>query len=363
MMSAMGSRDGKENNFTLLRFVAAGLVIVSHGIELPTAVRSRDWAHQVTGFTLSWYAVGAFFIISGYLVLGSWDRQPSLLAFARNRFLRIWPGLLVMLLVTVPVLGLLFSTLPPQRFFTHLQTVGYFLGALSVVRVQYFLPGVFEANPLPAVNGSLWTLRFEVLCYAVLGILGAAGLARGKLRSILLATLLLALVVIGTIIGSSAFRGSTHGMLYELSRLGLCFALGAAFREFRDRIPLHVLGIAVLGCLAALATGTALYMPLACIALAYTVFWVAFVPDTPALRRVRDWPDYSYGLYIWAFPIQQVIVAYEPLRGQPAVIILLSFLMTLPFAALSWHMVEKPALRLKSSTAPRTMPMEAEHER
>lgn len=338
-----------DNNFNLLRVLAAGLVIVSHGIELPTGLAKRDWAHSLTGFTFSWYAVSMFFAISGYLVLGSWERQPSLVAFGRNRVLRIWPGLLVMLVISVVVLGLLFSPLPPVSFFTSSQTASYFLGSISVFLVKYELPGVFRDNPLPAVNGSLWTLRFEVLCYSVLALLGTLGLLRSRTRgSTILALIAVSVAVVLVVpVAFGAKRTLAISALYELGRLGLAFWLGAAVRHFRARVPLSLAGVALLAAVAALAVDTSAFVPAASLALVYATFWIAFVPDGHALRAIRGFPDYSYGLYVYAFPIQQALVQLMP-HSSLSALVLLSFAVTLPFAALSWHLVEKPALRLKN---------------
>src|SRR4051812_28318215 len=101
----------KDNNFNMLRFMAATLVILSHGIELPSGLVSRDWAYHLTGQSFSWYAVNLFFVLSGYLIFGSWDAKPSLITFVKARFLRIIPGLFVMLVLCVLVLGVGFSKL------------------------------------------------------------------------------------------------------------------------------------------------------------------------------------------------------------------------------------------------------------
>lgn len=338
-----------ENNFNLLRVLAAGLVIVSHGIELPTGLAVRDWAHNLTGFAFSWYAVSMFFAISGYLVLGSWERQPSLVAFGRNRVLRIWPGLLVMLVFSVGALGVLFSTLPLASFFTSPQTASYFFGSLSVFLVKYDLPGLFRNNPLPTVNGSLWTLRFEVLCYSVLALLGTLGLMCRKARSPVVLGLIAVSVaiVLAVPIAFGAKRSFAVSALYELGRLGLAFWLGAAVYHFRERVPLSLAGVALLASVAGFALGTSAYVPAASLALAYATFWIALVPNGRALRTIRSLPDYSYGLYIYAFPVQQALVQLMPQASLTA-IVLLSFAVTLPFAALSWHLVEKPALGLKN---------------
>src|SRR5262249_52138725 len=123
-------------------------------------------------------AVSAFFVISGYLILMSWQRNPSLSSFLQARFLRIMPGLAVMLVSSVLILGAFFSTLDFAEYIKNRETVSYFVGCLSIVFVKYELPGVFNSNPLRLVNGSLWTLRYEIFCYACVALAGLLGVLR-----------------------------------------------------------------------------------------------------------------------------------------------------------------------------------------
>ncbi|WP_158671898.1 acyltransferase family protein [Bradyrhizobium guangdongense] len=338
-----------RNNFNILRLVAATLVIFSHGVELPTGARSRDWAFYLTGQPLSWYAVNLFFIVSGYLIFASWHSKPSVVRFAKARILRIVPGLAVMLVLSLVVLGCFFSTLDFPDFISSGDTLKYFVGCLSVVFVQMNLPGVFEQNPISAVNGSLWTLRYEVFCYGMVAALGSIGLlsTRRLRRSILCLTTMAALVAT---IWIEVYVQQPSGLLYiahQCGRLGFCFLLGGLVLEFKPRVPFK--GTLALSSIAIAASliGTWLFSPVATVSLAYVAFWFAFIPDNRHLELARKWPDYSYGLYIYAFPVQQAIVATieNPLPSQ---VTTLGLVISLGLAALSWHCVEKRALALKN---------------
>jgi peptidoglycan/LPS O-acetylase OafA/YrhL len=340
------------NNFNPLRLIAASLVIVSHGIELPSGVAQRDILHALTGHTLSWFAVGIFFAISGYLIVESWLRQPNLLRFLRARALRIVPGLAVMLLVTVPLLGLLFSTLPFGRFMSDPGTIAYMFGNLSIFLVRYDLPGVFTGNPLTAVNGSLWTLRYELLCYASVAILGVAGLlARQTIRRAVLIGGLLAAIASGITIALGPPPTGRLALLVELSRLFTCFILGGLYREFQHAIALRAILLVPAWLAVILAAGTPIAPAVGSFAATYTAFYLAFAPQADWLKPMRTGPDYSYGIYIYAFPIQQALVALFP--GWTSLAnMMVAFALTLPFAMVSWHFVEKPALRLKGKPRP-----------
>lgn len=344
------STPGHRNNFNLLRLIAASLVIVSHGIELPTGIAQRDWAFQVTGFSFAWYAVSLFFVISGFLVTESWRRSEYLPAFVSARVLRIWPGLLVMLALTVFVLGPAMTNIGLIDYFTSSMTWKYALRTASILTgVTYNLPGVFDNLPLQTVNGSLWTLFYEVWFYIGILALGALGLLANtsRVRLIgLIAIVVTALIAVGTQIVAARLSG-VLALSLELGRLGFAFSLGMAYSGFRDKISLRLPIVVALIAVAAATTGTPLFVVTSSLALAYGCLWIAYVPNASFLRPTQDWPDYSYGLYIYAFPVQQLLVALLP-DPQPWQIIVLGFLCTLPFAALSWHFIESRALSQKA---------------
>jgi peptidoglycan/LPS O-acetylase OafA/YrhL len=340
----------KLNNFNALRFLAASLVILSHGIELPSGLAARDWAYYLTGQSFSWYAVNLFFVLSGYLIFASWDARPSFIAFAKARCLRVLPGLLVMLVLCVIILGLGFSKLDFIPFISSESTLRYFAGCLSVIFVQMQLPGVFESNPLVAVNGSLWTLKYEIVCYAGVAALGVLGLL--AVPTVRRTVLLLGIptAVFATVwIEARALPLEGHVyVIYQLARLGLCFQLGGLYREFQGIVPLRFGFAVVLLVMIFPMIGTPGFAPIASLAIAYLAFWCAFVPNNYYCRLTRTAPDYSYGLYIYAFPVQQGLIATIPNASAPQVVIL-GFIITLAFAAFSWHFVEKPALALKGA--------------
>jgi peptidoglycan/LPS O-acetylase OafA/YrhL len=338
-----------RNNFTALRFIAATLVILSHGVELPTGLAQRDWVYTATGKALSWYAVNLFFVISGYLIFLSWERTPSIKSFFWARFLRIMPGLFAMLVITVVILGTAFSTLAVGDFITNTATFKYFVGCLSVLFVQYELPRVFSSNPIHAVNGSLWTLRYEISCYFAVGAAGAIGALGSphRRRTILLigtlvaSTMLISLDALG--LGDSNDR---LGMIYEFARLSMCFQLGGLYSEFGDKIPLRSIFVVGLVALLLLIVHTSIFTPVASITTAYVACWFAFIPNGKWITWTRWAPDYSYGIYIYAFPVQQAFISLMP-GSSPSSNIIVGFCVTLFFAGISWHIVEKPALSLK----------------
>ena len=166
------------NNFDALRLGAALAVLASHSV--PLSYGNNEWEpvwrasqHQAT---LGHLSVAVFFVISGYLITASYARRPDPVRFVGARVLRLLPGLAVMLALVTVVAGLLLTTLPLADYFASPATLRFFVGNLSVFAFTANLPGVFGSNPFPsAVNGSLWTLAYEVECYAAVLLLGVAG--------------------------------------------------------------------------------------------------------------------------------------------------------------------------------------------
>ena len=328
----------RDNNFDALRILAAVAVLVSNSFPIaygaagvqPLAALSRGQTNLGTA------AVLVFFVISGYLITQSFDRLPMPLRFLKARVLRIFPCLTVALVLTAGVLGAAVTPLSLAQYLIHFDTSQYVYGGLSLVWMQYDLPGVFEGNPAGAVvNGSLWTLYYEFLmCLAVL----AFGTARLLNRRVALALWLGALVL------------SWHWVGGNYVAFGTPFLSGAVLYLWRDRVPLD--WCSALLCMVALGGAMALGgfgFAFATFG-AYLVLYLALAPSV-RLPNLARWGNLSYGIYIFAWPVQQTVALllgsavtwyWNTALSLPAILAL---------AWLSWHLVERPALSLKRSQA------------
>src|SRR5262249_40258257 len=155
------------DNFNLLRILAALAVLVSHAYPIALGPGTPEPLARVLGINLGEVAVLMFFAISGYFIFQSFYNKRSIFEFVFARILRIYPALLAALVLSVFVLGPLFTNLTLVAYFSDPQTLLYIPRNLRLWPMQYGLPGVFEDHGYPAVNGSLWTLAFEVACYAL----------------------------------------------------------------------------------------------------------------------------------------------------------------------------------------------------
>lgn len=336
-----------NNNINTLRFLGAFLVLFGHSFELCYGRRGGldPVSTALMGVTayqakLPGIGVALFFVLSGYLVTRSFENRQSLRAYVEARVLRIFPALWVTLLLTVLVLGPLVTTLELSAYFTHLGTWKYLIiNARLFPDVMYNLPGVFVENPWSgAVNGSLWTLPVEVRMYMIVAFLGVMGFLRRSDIFNLIGLLIIAWYLLVP---------EHFVLLHDLKhmRLGVYFLLGAFLYMNRDTIIYHWLGVVVLSALLLLSFRNAFYDLVFATWFSYLVLYISFH------RRIRfpdlgKYGDFSYGLYLYAFPMTQVnILVFGP--ENPWFIVLATSVTAMILAMASWFFVEKPFLRLK----------------
>lgn len=300
--------------FDLMRLIAALLVVVSHTFPL-----SGQRALRIHGVEdLGALGVSIFFVVSGYLIAASYVRDPG--TYLAKRLLRIAPGLLASLVATVVLLA--FMTTAPQAEYWRGAGL-YVLRNALLYPATYELPGVFAHVPLAGVvNGVLWTLRLEFTFYILLMLI------RARLSLVLaLAGACAAVWLFMSVFQPDWADAKLTRIAFLGARNGLLFFAGAALQLTKARIPLW------LGAVSALS-----FPLLGPLALPLAVIGLARPGKLPA--------DLSYGIYIYAFPLQQALAAAGHLNPVTAV------LSVIPFALASWFLVERPALALKPGPQP-----------
>ncbi len=227
--------DGRDNNFNLIRMIAAFSVLVSHAWPLSLGPGAAEPLSLRFSYSLGGLAVIVFFGISGFLITRSFDRQP-VGRWASARVLRLAPGLFVALALTVVILGPIVTAWPPGKYWTNGQTYTYVYRNLTLYQMQPKLSGLFLDNPYPAaVNGSLWTLYYEVLCYIAVGVLGLLGFVRHRLwMALAFGVFAVAYLTVLHVLPADA----VSNRLQWTFRFGLPFAIGAAFWIWRDHLRL-----------------------------------------------------------------------------------------------------------------------------
>lgn len=338
----------KDNGFDTIRLIAAVLVLVSHSHPLVTGSNNTEALFVATGgqSTFGGLSVGVFFFISGLLIANSFDKSNSVLSFARKRALRIMPALVVVCLLLILIVG-------PAA--TNLSWPEYFAGAWSFMLNAIFLPhdftlpGVFEQHPLRAVNGSLWSLKFEVACYIAAALVML--ITQQGYRS------WIACIAWAASFGLSRLLDTPgqSGLLFYLgtsASLYRFFGAGLLCYVFRHRIVLRV--DAAWAALAAtmVAILTPFFNEVAATFGCYAMLVFAYFGPT-WFRKLTHRGDISYGTYVYAYPIQQLMVPFA--AGSVLSNILLSLPLTLLAGLASWMLVEKPALTINRK-APRGHP-------
>lgn len=348
-----------QNSLDFIRFAAASAVVLSHAFQVSGGTHfllSHDPVSRLTGGqrTLGTTGVAAFFAISGFLIPASFEKTRSGLVFLWSRALRILPALAVTVGLTVLVLGPAVTTLHVAQYFQRSETYRYLANA-TLAGTWSTLPGVFEHNPLPGtVNGSLWTLTYEARCYLLILVLGLVnGLRRGPVAAGY--AFLFGLVGLD---GVAPHFAAVPGMrdvaqIYgDLSKvmdpyLLLYFLAGSTMYVYRSVVPLRrwVAIVAALGALppALLGHGFSLWLASGG---TYVLFYLAASPRSP-FHKFGKYGDFSYGIYIIAFPLEQLVAFMGHGHLSWGAIFALSYPATLVLAVASWNLVEGPALQLK----------------
>ncbi|MDH7974446.1 acyltransferase [Sphingomonas sp. AR_OL41] len=336
--------DSRRNNLRVVRLVAATAVIFAHsyGLNFGLAAERHEPLAALTGIDSGSLAVDVFFVASGFLVGRSLLRGRDPIDFLLSRALRIYPALICAVLAMAFLLGPTVTTLSLRDYF-HDQWLYRFLlfdtTMLSPGRFVAGLPGVFKDLPYrPFVAGSLWTLPWELWMYGILlGLFLARGF--GRAYPILLGILAVAFAAIELHLWQAGIFLTPLISFLALFHAGVC-----AYR-YRDNIILSWPIFASLS-LAMIVVNVATQSPLLLpIWLAYAVLFVSYYPPL-VIERWCDGPDYSYGIYIYAYAVQQTLIwRFGPMPDLPH--FLLAWGLTMPFAIVSWHLIEKPALGLK----------------
>ncbi len=329
----------ERSNFAVLRLVLALSVVVSHAFSVTTGVVDDEPLALSTGFTLGEHAVNGFFAISGFLVTMSFQRR-GWRDYVVARLLRIAPGLIAATLFVSLLIGGLMTRFDLAGYFGDPRLWRFIWGTLTSFKSAASLPGVFEGNPLPFPMGTVWTLKYESLCYLGVLVAGLVGLLARPRLALAAWVLLIGLALAREIIAPDGPKGVETAL-----RLPLIFMTGGLIYLFAQRVRLSLLGLGALLVLLVIVSGTAFYKPLLFVATAWGVLVLALHP----MLTARSWEprtDISYGVYLYGWPVQQVAFALFPAAGALA-LLGPSLAITILIGLASWHGVEAPALRLK----------------
>ncbi len=338
-----------NNRFDFVRLIAAWLVLYSHSYVLSASKEIELISKYLKFDSAGGLAVGVFFSISGYLVFKSLENSSSLKIFIIKRALRIYPALIFSVLFSVFVVGLICTELSIQEYLTNRKTLSY-LKTITGFNIKYELPGVFENFPEKSVNGSLWSIAIELRCYLVLGLISLLPFSM-KIKLWISVLILSSLLLFRPIEAPSDLSIKFMGLAYDFNKFGLMFTLGCLIASYEKHKNFHYIKFIGLICACILIIISNLEISkFTLIAYNYLIpfifIWIGiyftFLPKIP--DKIGD---ISYGLYVFSFPIQQLLI-YLELSSNLVNFILLSTTLSVFLSAISWQFVEKPFLNLKN---------------
>ncbi len=341
----LAASGGRPTGFDYLRILLACSVVVLHapgicyGADLSNRLDSFPGFHAASEIVLP-----MFFALSGFLVAGSLERSRTIVGFLGLRAIRIYPALVVEVCLSAFLLGAFFTTLPLHSYFGNSLFLRYLVNVTG--HISFYLPGVFASNPLTMANYQLWTVPFELYCYIALAVMMVLGATKRP-------TLFVALAagVIIALLGhhlwahrATPFQEAYAGHI-EGNQLVCSFLCGVGFYLFKGMTPWRrswTIASAILGILLlSVPLGSFLAAP----SVAYLT--IALGLGNPRKFPVLQGADYSYGVYLYGWPIQQALITAFPQTRIWWLNAVLALTLCGVFAALSWHTVEKPALRAR----------------
>lgn len=346
------SLSGHANNFDILRFLFASLVVFSHSYPLGEGHELREPLSKLTGqTTLGGLSVHCFFIISGFLIAASWDRRKDVGQFLKKRILRIYPGFIIANAVGVFLVAPMVAD--PAIGNAGVSLKQFVWDCLRLQGTQ--LPEtLFPQNHLHAVNGSIWSIAYEFWCYVGVMILGLVPLFHRRSFVLGLFVVSLAVAFIFPTFHLEWFGGGILGKIFGYpffwARLLPNYLVGVVAWRYREEIivsnRLAILAFIALAASVPVANSWSVMFP---ICGAYLVLWSAFHSSCKA-HGFAKYGDFSYGMYLYAFPIQQLLVMNNAGSMNPYVLFAVAWPLSILAGMLSWYVVERPFLRRARST-------------
>lgn len=333
--------ERRENNFDFIRLVLASLVILSHSPELRDGNRSRELLTRVF-HTLSFGELGVdgFFLLSGYLIVASWLRQPDLKRFVAKRILRIYPGFIGASLICAFIIGPLGSN--ASHYFRDFDFARFFTGAIllhptGVPRVSEFFPNV---------NGAMWTISYEFRCYMIVAVLGFSRIFKDRRMGFVFLGLAVFFSLNPGAVAFFSFPGSyllTGTNPLQLISFMVFFSSGGIYYLFRNCIPFRLIYALAASILLAFCLFYARAAPSAvAIFGGYILFYIGYSKNK-IFKYVRPTRDISYGVYLYGWPVEKLFLWWFPLIS-PWLLFVLTLGGSFMCGLMSWGFIESPFL-------------------
>ncbi|NIF46976.1 acyltransferase [Enterobacter sp. Ap-1006] len=331
-----------NNNLDFIRLLCAYFVIYSHAYVLAPSFGSDDILYktfQLGDIGFGSIAVKTFFLISGILITNSLMSGGNLFSFVISRFARIYPAFFVVVVISATVIGPLVSTLSLSDYFSS-NEVWLYISKTLRLNIQYLLPGVFNNNALPAINGSIWTIPMEVKAYLYLMLTYLLSMVFGHYKKYFIA-------FISIVIIAEPFTPFKGVFLAKTDVIGIYllypfFSIGCLLALFKENIKTHhLLLISVSSLIAFIVFSKSELNRTFCFHLFSSLFLI-YIASTPLIKKIKINNDISYGVYLWAFPAQQLIASAYP--HSPYINMIIAFILSSILGLISFHVIENPSM-------------------
>lgn len=354
----------RQNNFNLLRLILASLVLLSHSSELIDGNRNREILTRLFhSISFGELAVDGFFTLSGYLIVQSFDVNHNIFRFLKSRILRIYPAFIVASIFSIFVVGYL-GAVNPEEYISNINF------QRSIFRILFLSPPssetvIFIDNPYPILNGSMWSIKYEFLCYLCVLLFGKLGFISIRKKWFYLTLIFVFLFFIHKtplVFKSVEFDNyvlqfnslTKYAVSFEYTKfirvtsfffVGGCFYLYKEKLNFYCRSVLNFLFLTLLVFFVGQFIFDGLFTEIfLTITGSGLLFAIAFLPSS-FLEKFRSFPDVSYGVYLYGWPVQKLLIHFWKIS--PLETFFASFFICLILGSLSWHLIEKPCLKFK----------------
>jgi len=345
LSNRMLETGGRSSGFDYLRLCLSVSVVLFHSVSISYGSRFNDAFFLNTPLRpLYLLALPMFFALSGFLVAGSLERSKTITGFLCLRFIRIYPALTVEVLLSAFIFGPMVTDLGLAEYFSNTQFRHYLLNVFG--DIHYLLPGVFNDNPMPlTVNGQLWTVPFELLCYISITAMALIGGVKHRIISLLSIPIMTVALIFGRFCKYNGHFPEPIGA-FSGSLLLITFLSGLVLFLYRDEVPWSGRITVICTLIAATLVGLVPFGEYgAPVPIAYITIYLGLTNYKRAhfLRHA----DLSYGIFLYGYVVQQTIAHFLPWSRHWYLNFSIALPITAVVAAASWHFVERPALRLR----------------
>lgn len=329
---------GRPAGFDYMRVILAFMIVFWHTVITSYGIEAQRLL--ILGSTRPIWALllPMFFALSGFLVSGSLERSRTIVGFLGLRILRLFPALAVESMIAMLIVGPVFTSYSLSQYFSDTNTWAYMLNMFGIV--HYYLPGVFLSNPTNQINAQLWTLPYELYCYIVISLFYIIKLYRIKKLFVIGCIAMQIAIIFLIYVRAQVDEGTVRGPVLVLS-----FLYGSLLYRFRD----HIAWSFYLFVFCFIGGSFFLYFPifnaLSALPIAYATIYLGLL--NPQRSSIVSSGDYSYGIFLYGFPIQQAVSATLPESRSWWLNLIISAPLVCLTAYVSWHLIEKKSLLLR----------------